>query len=359
MGMYDVAPVEQPNIIHNMLQSAQLIKLLEGDKPGFGDQNAAVNLMKLEEEKRKASGKEMVERNEFALNALSGVTSDEDLQVAKRIFASRYPGHAEYVDTILPSYNERELSLIRNSLRTETERVKSEENAAKINAYSPGSDLYQGDKKIGSVAPIPTKPEFELFEDRKGNQVYMQKGGTIPKGYKKVMGKSGGVTVNMGEGKPAPSSERTQMNLLFDLKKKLRTVRGLYKPEFVGRLEGPIGSAKELTGIRINKDQVKFKQLVNTVADDLLRAKSGAQINEMEFKRLKELVPDVNLPDDAFMARFEQFYDNLDEMIDTRRTSLKESGMRPMSGGFSGNDEGEVTVTRDPKTGKLRISTGK
>ena len=128
-------------------------------------------------------------------------------------------------------------------------------------------------------------------------------------------------------GKPAPSQERENLNKLFEFRIKLSRIENLFDPAFVGRFEGGIsGATREFLGVSITKKEVMFRQVVKDIADTLLRLRSGAQINEQEYKRLSKLVPTVGLPDEVFLARLQSLAKSIDESIGIRQRTLKESG---------------------------------
>lgn len=185
------------------------------------------------------------------------------------------------------------------------------------------SELGEFLKDIGRWKP-PTgdKPTYEVFADSEGNQFYVEKGTTIPPGARKVSPSA--VTINMP--KAAPSGERESLNKLFEFRQKLDRIATEFEGGFVGRLEGPVGALKELTGLGVKEKESAFRQVVKDIADTLLRLRSGAQINEQEYRRLTKLVPTLNLPDKVFLARLKSLTTAIDSAIKTRRGTLEESG---------------------------------
>lgn len=310
---------------------------LNRQKFGLEKQKFGLEKQKFAEEQQSEVRKTVIEMQDFTLNVLAGVNSEEDLQVAKSMIKARYPGKGDVIDRHLPNYSPTGVSLIQNMLRTEGEKLRAAElewEQSKPQAFSAGSVVTQKGEDPFQVPFKPDKPDFELFEDGEGNQAYLKKGAAVPRGFTRMEKKGGGVTINMP--KAAPSGEREKLNKLFEFKSQLDRIKEQYNPKYVGRVEGVVGAGKELTGVGADKDESKFRQVVKDIADTLLRLRSGAQINEQEYKRLSKLVPTLNLPDTVFLARLESLTKAIDHSITTRKGTLSESGFIAPSGGSGG-----------------------
>ena len=161
-------------------------------------------------------------------------------------------------------------------------------------------------------------PDFGKTYRRYINEIFKAKQAQREKGL-----------VQIQLGKPAPSQERESLNKLFEFKGKLTRIANLFDPRYVGRVQGGVlGAAREFFGVAIGNKEAMFRQIVKDIADTLLRLRSGAQINEQEYRRLTKLVPTVDLPDNVFLARLESLTDSIDESISIRQKTLKESGFR-------------------------------
>ena len=348
-----------------------------------------------------------IERFDFALNVLSGVNSEEDLEIARGMLNSRYPDQRAKTDDMLSFWEPNKIEMFRNTLRTETQRLKQAElrvveqqkedelnlerdkfnlqtrkqefEERRARGYSPGTLIKTPGEADQIVPTEPDQEDFELFQDSQGNQAYLQEGATVPKGWKKVGSdkkdkksydlftdedgnlqylvkgseipegwtktkSGGGVTINLP--KAAPASERESLNRLFEFDSQLDRIEGLFKPEYVGRIQGPIGAGKELTGLGVKPGEVEFRQIVNDISDTLLRLRSGAQINEQEYKRLRRLVPTMNLPDDVFLDKLKSLKIAIGNSIRIRKSSMGESGFVVPTGG----QEGETPAGADAPT---------
>jgi hypothetical protein len=301
---------------------------------------------KLKLENAEKERKMVLEVNDHALNLLAGVNSEEDLEIAKHHFKLRYPQAGDLVDQMLPYYNPTNVRMIREELRTETQRLKLEEQKSEVKAYAPGSALYQDGKPIGQVPVKPDQPDYELFTDDTGQQAYLAKGAAVPQGWKRAEKSGSGVTINMP--KAAPSGERESLNKLFEFDSQLERIEKSYDPKYVGRVQGVAGAAKELTGVGANKKESEFRQVTRDISDTLLRLRSGAQINEQEYQRMLKLVPTTNLPEQVFEARLKSLRTAIKDSIRIRKGTMEDSGFIVPSGG-----EGGITILKFDSEGNM------
>jgi len=316
-----------PDVANTAAKFMQLQELRnQTEEARVQTQNAAVSkLLDFQMKQKEAQRKVTIEANDFALNLLTGVNSEEDLQIAKRQFLSRYPESAGMVDQILPSYNPRSIDMIRNSLRTETQRLKAEEKEG-LKGFAAGTAIYKGEKKIEQVPFAPKKEEYDVFEGPDGNQVYVRKGDKVPEGYTKVMAKGTQVTVQTGD-----LSKTTKSKLEGDVIEATHNIRSFkdteakFKDEYLtywgkgGRL---VAGAMDKAGVSTKRQ----KKLINQRAKWYRQAKAdfisyrkwatGVAGGEKEYKELARAFPDPdrNSP--------EEYKANLDNMEDTTKKVL-------------------------------------
>ena len=183
--------------------------------------------------------------------------------------------------------------------------------------------------KIGTIKSFK---EGDQFVDKKySGQGKWEAIGKAPR-YKP------GTTINIG-GKPAPASERENLNKLFEFQGELTRIDENWEPMFTGPLQGRAGAIRDTVGVKIGRTDEKatkeatFRQVTKNISDTLLRLRSGAQINEQEYQRLLKLVPHANLPDHVFRARLKSLSTAIDNSIKIRQGSLKESGFKAPTGG--------------------------
>jgi hypothetical protein len=125
-----------------------------------------------------------------------------------------------------------------------------------------------------------------------------------------------------------PTAESDKLADLSAMREALGVVKQNFSPEFVGPINARLLKAKQTSGIGATEKGALFTQSVQDIKDRLLRARSGAQINEQEYQRLVQLVPDQfqSIPD--FTAKLGRFQQVLDSMTSTKRQELIRAGYR-------------------------------
>ncbi len=91
----------------------------------------------------------------------------------------------------------------------------------------------------------------------------------------------------------------------------------------IGIISGRAADLKRNT-VGVDGDLNDLFRISDNLADKLLRARSGAQINEQEFKRLRALVPDPRKPYAKFTSDLAGFKDEL-----TRTLAARTGGVAP------------------------------
>lgn len=130
----------------------------------------------------------------------------------------------------------------------------------------------------------------------------------------------------------AKESREKVSSTQLDKLKALKNIRDLltnialgYEPGFVGFADAPLGKVREVIGTA-SALEVDFRRNVKDIADTLLRNRSGAQINEIEAKRLLEIAVDLGIGDKPFISRLESFTGNIDTRIDNTIRALTAAG---------------------------------
>lgn len=96
--------------------------------------------------------------------------------------------------------------------------------------------------------------------------------------------------------------------------------------EWVGPITGRKGGLEAKYLGTKSPEQVKFYAYVKDMQDALLRARSGAQINEQEYARLVSFLPDANLPPATFKAKLERFQEATETVLNEKVKSFEEGG---------------------------------
>ena len=114
--------------------------------------------------------------------------------------------------------------------------------------------------------------------------------------------------------KPLAEATAARISEINTILEQIVDLRKVYKPEFVGFVSGRLGAIGETVTGRISKEEIETRQLSADMSDSLLRARSGAQINEQEFARLKKLVPQPNDPSNVFEVKLGRFERSLQQL---------------------------------------------
>jgi hypothetical protein len=303
-NMPAIQQFQQPDIVNSAAKAMQIRAYRDQiQNVARTQQNKqAQDQIKFQAEQKAIQRKNSIDANDFALNLLTGVNSDEDLKIAKGQFNARYPQQAGAVGRILPSYNPEAINVIRNSLRTETQRLKKEEKDEELKGFGAGTMMFRGGKQAGQVPFAPTKDQFEVFQSSEGDQVYVKKGDKIPEGYSKVMAKGTQVTIQTGNlGKTTKTGLEQDIIMGIQNIQSFQETRKLFKPEYLtmfGRGQKLIAEVADKAGIP-TKGQKKLirkrsKWFRQAKADFIAYRKwaTGVAGGEKELKEIATSFPD-------------------------------------------------------------------
>lgn len=130
--------------------------------------------------------------------------------------------------------------------------------------------------------------------------------------------------------KPLEGPMAEKVSILQTVRAMTRDMAALYSPDFVGPVTGRLGAVREITGA-ISDQEVEFRRVIEDVKDSLLRARSGAQINESEYARLTRLVPLYTNQPNVFQARLNGFNRALEQAI-SERLKVETTGRAALPG---------------------------
>lgn len=112
----------------------------------------------------------------------------------------------------------------------------------------------------------------------------------------------------------------------------------LDKLQFTGPIRGRLGTIGEKYTGNISPEEVEFRTTLADLQDSLLRARSGAQINEQEYKRLKRFLPDYIDPSNVFETKLKRFNEETKAIKQSRlkfavtpKGQLKQSVQQPVA----------------------------
>lgn len=94
------------------------------------------------------------------------------------------------------------------------------------------------------------------------------------------------------------------------------------------------------------EDAIRLERILNNAADILLRARSGAQINEQEYQRLTKLIPKLTESEVSFFTKLKDFTNEVKRL--QAKTTGEQSTTRPPV------QKGRVDLN-EPSTGKVAM----
>src|SRR3990167_6140887 len=184
-------------------------------------------------------------------------------------------------------------------------------------------------------------------------------------------------------------ADRVKYEMLVGAERQGDLVAKLFRPEFVGKgfsagltrawneqegaarkgryvPGGLAGALREWFG-SASPEEIQFRRATSDVADQILRARSGAQINEREYERLKKMLFRVTDEPATFLPALSRFREELGHQIDdVRSTASKSAGQlqRERQTGKSGGPPAklqtfpEPMVVEDPAGKRYRLKPG-
>lgn len=157
---------------------------------------------------------------------------------------------------------------------------------------------------------------------------------------------------------PAPSAqERKRMMDEANLLKMSDDIMVQLKPDdkgvipaedWTGPIKGRYGQISEKVR-DLPPAQVNFYATIRDMNDFVLRVRSGAQINEQEYKRLTSFLADPNLPTNNLRERIKRFRDNLKWM-----RGLEEREFVRPTGQAPSQERTVIKKQRNTKTGQIK-----
>ncbi len=175
------------------------------------------------------------------------------------------------------------------------------------------------DRRLETARESRSQPQQSQFIDpASGNPlVYDRSSGTYR--VAEVAG-GGGVSPRLVNPSAGEREKGAQFEVIRD---QLKRIKQTYKSEYVGLVAGQIGRVTQWK----NADEAAFRQVILDVKDSLLRARSGAQINEEEYKRLAKLVPDFTDSEAQFEGKMKSFENTFNTIVKEREKGQRKGGV--------------------------------
>lgn len=125
-----------------------------------------------------------------------------------------------------------------------------------------------------------------------------------------------------------PAGDVTKFSDFKTLLDDTKSLVGSYDSSYSGPIQGRIARFKENWTGGLPEKQLGFNQILESLKNRLIYLRSGAQINENEFKRLMNELPDIKQPDDTIRARLSGFQNLAEELYNNRISGMGAAGYR-------------------------------
>lgn len=188
-------------------------------------------------------------------------------------------------------------------------------------------------RTIGELTPDPLSPSQQVSQE-KLNRIRAlrtkEESGTISKAEEGELRRlrGGGALVDINLGRPASPTERTaiaETRASIDSLDNLRTLFDSDKTR-TGPIAGRIDPVKGLVGATTDEQEALMAATAafkNKVIKDI----TGAQMSEVEAKRIMKQIPDITDPPARWKAKWQQTKKNLSQIQKRRLEVLEQSGV--------------------------------
>lgn len=132
---------------------------------------------------------------------------------------------------------------------------------------------------------------------------------------------------NVNIGKPASAEERKKIAETRASLGALQNLKDLFDSAYVGPLAGRMGAVKDLFGFNISQ-QSAFYAAEASLKNEIIKLITGAQMSEVEAKRIMKEIPDRNDPPSVWKAKWEQTVKNKQRLEEEYLKVLEQSGLK-------------------------------
>jgi hypothetical protein len=116
-----------------------------------------------------------------------------------------------------------------------------------------------------------------------------------------------------------PAAEREKRAALQGISDDIRYIAEIAPKhqDKIGRFAGPLAEIQQ-SFIGGDQEAIDLFSISDNISDQLLRARSGAQINEQEYARLRKITPNPRTSPDKFFADLRRFQFEIDRLLEQR-----------------------------------------
>lgn len=128
--------------------------------------------------------------------------------------------------------------------------------------------------------------------------------------------------------KPLPSEQIQREMDLSSLQFSLDNVKQSYSPDLVGPVGARVGRGKQYLEGVATPEAASFYSNLADLRNQMLYLRSGKQINESEYNRLLQALPNENMSNTDFNTRMKNFESLFQKIKASRENALRGSGYR-------------------------------
>lgn len=187
------------------------------------------------------------------------------------------------------------------------------------------------------VADQRSGEKFVVGKDTQGNETYDSYNGKI---YPKLDNVPAGITEALGE-----------LNYSGEV---LKEIGKTFDPAFVGPIAARAGKMSQYVGALTDEQKVQFYGNVAEYKNSIIKAITGAQMSEVEAKRIVQQIPNENASPTAFVAGLKRAYQMTQRRITAKRDALASGGYAMRSDQMAPMTAEDLNQLFDQKLGGLK-----
>jgi hypothetical protein len=143
-------------------------------------------------------------------------------------------------------------------------------------------------------------------------------------------------------GRPVSSADQRAATEADASARAVQDIRTLYKPEYVGPVQGRLNKLSSVTGFKLTPEKAKFSAAVAHMKNEMIRELTGAAVGVQEEGRIMGEIPDETNPPALFEARLEQTEKNRKFLRE--RAAARAGGRSAPSGAGAPDPRGGKTL---------------
>lgn len=155
----------------------------------------------------------------------------------------------------------------------------------------------------------------------------------------------------------APSAFMESLSDLSYSQNVLKRMAETFNPEFVGPIAAKAGNMTKYLDALTDDQRVQFYGDYAEYKNSIIKAITGAQMSEVEAKRIIQQIPDINASPEAFVSGLKRAYASAESRIKSKQEALKRNGFALRSEFESPISSESLNEMFDQKLSKARKQT--